>query len=84
VSLEKNDVLFIIIRAVSCRMEHTKASAKVRPQTLINRENQCRAGSASEQCDAASAIEAFKTVGTEQSAANAEESLTSSVGTNGR
>ena len=76
-------MLFIIIRAVSCRMEYTRASAKVRPQTLINRENQCRAGSASEQCDAASAIEAFETVGVEQSTTDAEESLTSSIGANG-
>ena len=82
-SLNEIDVLFIIIRAVSCRMEHARTSAEVRPQALINRENQCRAGSASEQCDAASAIEAFEAVGAEQSATDAEESLTSSVGTDG-
>ena len=81
--VKENLGVLLFIRTVSCRTD-TEASAKVRPQTLINRENQGRAGSTSEQCDATSAIETLKAVGAEQSTTDAEESLTSSVGADGR
>jgi hypothetical protein len=75
-----------------CHSEHManvllntwRGSAKVCPQTLINRENQSRAGSASEQCDSATAVQALQTVSAVERTTDTEEGLSASVGTNGR
>jgi len=65
------------------RRVRERVLAKVCSQAFVNCEDQCRAGPASQQCDAASTIKALETVSTEEGTTDAEEGLSSSVGANG-